>query len=103
MLCISSSKHEILSCKTDHRWSDGRLPFSEVLGGLDGDIHGLDNGERTTATIYYFCASNFGWTKETTDSQSVKFLKNLLIIHKEISDQLKNTKLKPPPPPKNFK
>jgi len=45
------------------------------------------------ASVYYFCATEFGWAQETVDKQTVTYLKNLFDYHKKVNNKVFN----PPP------
>tara|TARA_R110000850_G_scaffold9429_1_gene34783 strand:+ start:101 stop:307 length:207 start_codon:yes stop_codon:yes gene_type:complete len=68
---------------------------------LDGDVHKLRGIEQVRYTIYYHCASQFGWDKEQVDRQPTDYLKKLFSTHTEVMAE--NEKNQSIPLSKNFK
>jgi hypothetical protein len=63
---------------------------------LDGNIRKLRGSERFRYSIYYHCATQFGWDKETVDKQELNYLKKLFATHVEAMDDAKNNRTMPP-------
>tara|TARA_B110001454_G_scaffold121397_1_gene113350 strand:+ start:80 stop:301 length:222 start_codon:yes stop_codon:yes gene_type:complete len=63
---------------------------------LDGDVHQLRGADGLRYTIYYHCASQFGWDKETVDKQEISYLKKLFAMHTQIMEDSKKNNIPPP-------
>ena len=46
--------------------------------------------------IYYSCATQFGWDKETVDRQEIDYLAKLFATHKSQVEEAEKKKLMPP-------
>jgi hypothetical protein len=63
---------------------------------LDGNIHKLRGIEEFRYTIYYHCASQFGWDKEKVDNQPVDYLRKLFATHTKIMKESSENNKMPP-------
>ena len=63
---------------------------------MDGDFHKLRGSEQLRYTIYYHCASQFGWDKAKVDSQPLDYLKKLFATHiASVEDSAKSDSMPP--------
>lgn len=63
---------------------------------MDGNVHELRGNDKFRYAIYYHCATQFGWDKETVDKQEIDYLKKLFATHVEAMDQAKQSGGIPP-------
>ena len=50
---------------------------------MGGDVYRLTDIRRSRISIYYVCATEFGWTKKQVDEQPLSHLKDLIAIMQE--------------------
>jgi hypothetical protein len=63
---------------------------------LDGNFPKLRGAEQFKYSIYYSCATQFGWDKETVDRQEIDYLAKLFATHKSQVEEAEKKKLMPP-------
>lgn len=63
---------------------------------MDGDLpaNRQDISQENREQVYYLCASQFGWDKETVDKQPIDYLKGLMKAYIKANKQDSTNQLK---------